>query len=87
MSESHEWAYYHLTPNGWVKGAKKVDFGGGVAGPTPNDRVRTIRYNEMMSSPFSSIDTDTEVIFEIEDKQQVEELVKKYGEQPEHMGI
>lgn len=43
MAASDEWEEMHLTPNGWVDGSYKHDFGKLSEKSTPIDAVLTIR--------------------------------------------
>lgn len=40
MVESREWAEWHLTPQGWVRGTSRTE-GGTQVLPAPLDRVKT----------------------------------------------
>lgn len=76
MGLSKEYTYWHLTPNGWIPGETRIDFGTIFNIPIPNDRVLTIKYEETMSSGFSDLKKTEEVIFEIEDKNTIIKLRK-----------
>jgi len=83
MSASNEWFEFHLTPNGWVKGSERFDFGleEKIA---PNDRVLTLRFYEYMSSPFSSISKYREKLYHHENNELVNSLVDRFGELPKN---
>ncbi|MDR6457236.1 hypothetical protein J2786_000329 [Chryseobacterium vietnamense] len=78
MAFSKEYTHWHLTPGGWVVGNARIDFSKFFDGPIPDNRVLTIIYEEIMSSPFSGIVKSEEVIYEIDDKNLIEELREKF---------
>lgn len=48
MALSKEYTYWHLTPNGWIAGDTKTDFGNKSV-EQPKDTVLTIIYNEVIN--------------------------------------
>jgi len=83
MSASDEWTEYHLTPNGWISGSSKYDFGSENKVDEPPDRVLTCRFRATMSSGFSNkIDKSVTEIWRSNDANVVAMLVKKYGNCP-----
>lgn len=86
MSASNEWFEYHLTPNGWVEGAEKVDGGGLKSKPSPPERVLTLCFHERLSSPFSKMEYWYTEGWRHEDSNLVQELINKYGSKPPDYG-
>ncbi|WP_456325226.1 hypothetical protein [Desulfonauticus submarinus] len=84
MSASDEWFDYHLTPQGWVEGSRKIDFVGVKEKKVPKDRVLTLRFHEYMSSGFSPMDIWYEELWRHENETLVQNLIKRYGNIPEH---
>ena len=82
MSGSKEWTEWHLTINGWEKGSYRVDFGGTTNKNSPKDRVLTMIYYETITSSFSPLDTNIKETWISEDKEQVNRLLKQYGNCP-----
>lgn len=78
MALSKEYTHWHLTPNDWIAGETRTDFSNFFAVPIPDDRVLTILYEEVMTSAFSKVITTEEIIFEIEDKNYINELKQKF---------
>ncbi len=79
MSASNEWWDFHLTPQGWVDGSYKEDFGGTKEVDPPPDRVLTMRYKEYQSSPFSRCTTSWEERWRSADEPTVQSLLAQYG--------
>lgn len=82
MAFSKEYTYWHLTPNGWVKGGSKTDYGNIDSIPTPIDIVLTIKYEEYMGSSFSKVKVTEEISFEITDKNLIDKLKTMYPFNP-----
>ncbi len=78
MSFSKEYTDWHLTPSGWVPGDARIDFGTFFNLPIPNDRVLTIRYEEVMSSAFSRLEKSEEIIYSSDDTKTINDLRVKY---------
>ncbi len=79
MSASDEWEEVHLTPNGWVDGSYKHDFGIRVEEPIPSDAVLTIRrhvYVGAIGADAKITETETP---RIGDKERIAELRAKFG--------
>lgn len=79
MTLSKEWWEYHLTPNGWVVGDERLDFGGIEKRPVPADRVLTIRETEIISSSHSKLETTWSEVYRSDDEELVQNLLEKYG--------
>ena len=75
MALSKEYTYWHLTPNGWVAGDTKTDFGSKSVNQ-PQDTVLTIRYDETVNHSIQiekstqryEVSKDLELIKSLEDK-------------------
>lgn len=78
MAFSKEYTYWHLTSNGWFAGETRTDFANFFEVPIPKNVVLTIKYEEIMSSPFSKLETTEDVVFEIDDKKIINELRKGF---------
>ena len=79
MAASDEWEEVHLTPNGWVDGSYKHDFGNRVEEPTPTDAVLTIRRHVYVGAIGAEAKvTETEAP-RIDDKAKIAELRLKFG--------
>lgn len=87
MSLSKECQYYHLTPNGWVQGSFYGDaLGGTTEVPLPKDSVLTIGCYDEIPAAFVKPFYYDQIIWESEDKQQLEKLKNKWGEKPNWIG-
>jgi hypothetical protein len=84
MSASDEWTQWHLTPRGWEKGDSETDFNS-FDKPTPDDRVQTVEYRELVASSFSGLEVTNEVIWSNEDEAAIVALTRKFGEAPNHL--
>ncbi|WP_281980731.1 hypothetical protein [Tenacibaculum mesophilum] len=82
MSATNEYTYWHLTPNGWVSGDSKTDFGKRIQKKEPNDTVLTILYKEYQASHFSKMEITQERTFEIKDKDQIAKLEEEFPFKP-----
>lgn len=79
MAASDEWEEVHLTPQGWVDGSYKHDFGQKVDKSTPIDAVLTVRrhvYVAAIGAAAKITETETQLI---EDKVRIEELRSIFG--------
>jgi hypothetical protein len=84
MALSYEWTVYYLTPNGWVEGSSKWDFGYKEVEP-PADRVLSRKYSEELSNLRSGVakDTkDTNDIWRSDNDAMIKDLLDKYGDCP-----
>ena len=79
MTASYEWTEWHLTPDGWVRGSERTDFGREEVDP-PADRVLTVRYIDEHSG-YSAHQSHTEEWCS-EDGVTVESLLDQYGPAP-----
>lgn len=87
MALSREYQEFHLTPQGWIDGNFKADsLGASESVETPKDRVLTIRCHDQLSSAFSKPNFYDEIVWESEDKNQINQLKNKYGEKPDCFG-
>nr|WP_315593673.1 translation initiation factor 1 [uncultured Cupriavidus sp.] len=82
MSASHEWKEMHLTPEGWVPGSEKWDFGPVEHRPVPPDAVLTICRTEHVSSSFSPLERTFEETKLSADEALIESLRLKFGASP-----
>lgn len=84
MAASREWWQWHLTPEGWVQGSERLDFGEPKIVPPPDDRVLTVEYREEMSSVYSKMEQSIRELWRSEDDAAVQKLVAEFGEHPPH---
>ncbi len=84
MVSSREWTEWHLTPDGWIRGFQKTDFGS-IEKETPIDRVLSCKYEEEMLTALSPIDEDFFEYWRIDNSQLIDKLIKKYGTCPKHL--
>lgn len=85
MSASNEWTEWHLTPNGWVRGSEKIDFGKPDIKDPPVDRVMTYTWREHLSSVFSKPSLTVEGCKYFADSKTISDLQAKFGEGPRHL--
>lgn len=90
MSYSKEYQYYHLTAKGWVEGTfNGTPLGSKNEKEIPSDRVLTIRCIDetvrVSGTNFDSVFSDS-IVWEISDKEKINELKNKYGEKPDWFG-
>lgn len=81
MSLSSEWYEYHLTPEGWVDGTVKLDFGGTQV-PVPLDRVLTVQEHRLISHFAADEDVSLNETFRSTNTELVEALISKFGKEP-----
>ncbi|OGR05262.1 MAG: hypothetical protein A2511_05810 [Deltaproteobacteria bacterium RIFOXYD12_FULL_50_9] len=79
MSASNEWTIWHLTPRGWEAGSKKTDFAPVKEKTPPPDRVLSCDFREVYSSIFSKPARTEKELWRGQDKEKIEELLKKFG--------
>ena len=84
MSHSNEWTDWHLTPRGWERGSERTDGVGIEEKPIPADRVKTMRWVEEQSSPWSDMYRGLEGQWTSDDNA-VQALIDKFGNCPEHL--
>lgn len=80
MSSSYEWAEWHLTENGWVKGSVKTDFDKSIA-ERPHNAVATFKYSEEISY-LGKPDAKITQTWEARDKKLTSYLCSVYGDCP-----
>jgi len=85
MSFSNEWTEWHLTPRGWETGSERTDGPGVTFKENPADRVLTYRYQEEQTSPYAKMHKGGSKSWESDDKQAVEDLLKKFGPAPDSL--
>lgn len=83
MSASNEWTDWHLTPDGWERGTEKTDFSTERVDP-PEDRVKTVRYREYLSSVYSDMSITTKTIW-VGDEEEAARLEEEHGPPPNHL--
>jgi hypothetical protein len=87
MSLSKECQEFHLTPKGWVQGSFKGDaLGGSNEVPIPADRVLTIACYDELPYAFEKPHYYDQVIWQSDDKEQIDKLKNKWGEKPDWIG-
>ena len=84
MPISEEWTDWHLTPRGWKCGTEQKDYRR-VDRTPPADRVLTSKYRLYLRSSDSMVDKGHEDIWRSPDSDVVDELLKLYGNPPEHL--
>jgi hypothetical protein len=83
MAPGDEWAEWHLTPRGWVRGTSRPDIAPMVERETPSDTVLTMRYYEYGWGLNAS--TELKERWRSPDAEAVERLLKQYGEAPRRL--
>lgn len=83
MAQGDEWAEWHLTPGGWVRGSKRPDGFATVGRETPADAVLTVRYCEFGWGLNAS--TEVRERWRSPDAAAVERLLKEHGEAPRRL--
>jgi hypothetical protein len=81
MSASDEWTEYHLTPNGWVVGTDKTDFGATEVVARPSDAVLTVTFREQFNGYGPPLRTFRED-WRSKDERRIEALVTRFGSKP-----
>lgn len=84
MAASREWTEWHLTPQGWVEGSQKTDFGSTPSCPIPENRVLTCRY-EVTHSGYGKPSHMVRKMWRAENELETQALLEKYGTCPEHL--
>jgi hypothetical protein len=80
-----EWAVWHLTYKGWVRGSYKIDFEGSEDIPPPKDRVLSCLYKELLADEWS---TEVDETFRLEgEEKSISTLLEKYGPTPTQLEI
>ncbi len=79
MALSDEWEEVHLTPNGWVDGSYRHDFGNRVEEATPADTVLTVRRHVYVGAIGATPKITVTETPQIADKAKIAELLAKFG--------
>jgi hypothetical protein len=83
MALSHEWAEWHLTRSGWVRGDEKMDFTAVTVRPVPSGRVLTVRFTERVSCMRAKPDRCLCTVWQDNTRyEQMEKLLLKHGPCP-----
>lgn len=82
---SNEWTEWHLTPEGWVSGSERRDFGNITEVTPPPGSVVVYRYNEQMSSMFSDTDRFVSHVSGNTKSPEVTALLARFGPCPERL--
>jgi hypothetical protein len=86
MAASNEWTEWHLTPRGWERGDRQLDFGQRYDGPsTPADRVLSATYSEYCQRNGDPLSITTKETWSCENKDAVSSLLKQFGPAPDHL--
>ena len=86
MAASSEWAEWHLTPKGWIKGSTKCEFDGIQRVKEPDDRIQTCVFSEKTHTGAQSLDREVTEIWSNQDKlDQIVILTEKFGNCPSHL--
>jgi hypothetical protein len=81
MAASKEWAEWHLTRSGWVRGSYETDSNSATVGP-PADRVLTCEYRQRMQNFDSKIQEDRGTIWRHPDEGLIRPLLDQFGPCP-----
>ncbi len=90
MSLSDEWTEYHLTPQGWIRGTRKVD-GAGIVEQVerPKEAVLTCRYREYVGSfqefHYEGISSGVREIWNNGNVKTIGQLKRRFGNCPESL--
>lgn len=83
MSLSREWAEWHLTSGGWVRGDEKMDFAAQTERPVPSGRVLTVRFTEEIACMQARPDRWLRTVWQDRSRyEQMEELLFRHGPCP-----
>lgn len=88
MSLSREWAEWHLTRAGWVRGNERMDFTAVTVRPVPAGRVLTVRFTEEVSGMGAMPHRWLRLVWQDQDShkyEQMEELLLKHGPCPREL--
>ena len=72
---------WHLTPDGWVKGASSDEDGKRYEGDIPIDRFATFRYSTKGSEMSGKVE-DVAEVWRSDDAPVVEQLLQQHGDCP-----
>jgi hypothetical protein len=84
MAASNEWTEYHLTPEGWVVGDQRKDFGDLKRVEAPVDRVLTVTYQEI-SNGYGAVQNSLQENWRSDDDGVVVVLLAKFGSAPKSL--
>jgi hypothetical protein len=84
MLESREWAEWHLTPGGWVRGTCRNE-GGTQVLPAPPDRVKTCVFHLDASVPGVAEATALLLDKVVHDPARARELEARFGPCPQEV--
>jgi hypothetical protein len=85
MAVRKEWTEWHLTPQGWEKGATRVQGAGNTWVEEPTDRVLSFVYQELESPETNGVKKWAEETWRSKKGDEVLALEKKYGCCPEKL--
>jgi len=85
MSADREWKKWHLTPNGWVEGARGSYGNTLTEGSPPADRLLMCEYEESQSSVFSKVHRSVTEEWRCGDHDAIESALAKHGPCPQRM--
>lgn len=83
VSATVEWAVWHLTSRGWVRGSYKNEIQGSNDISIPKDRFMTCLYKECLGKEWKA-ETD-ETYREKNKEKEISKLLKKYGPSPREL--
>jgi hypothetical protein len=84
MSASDEWTDWHLTPRGWERGDRCVDFAGvKEQNPKPEGTVAVYCYREVVSSIYSAVDRSVDGPRLLGTAEAHRDLLDRFGQPPQ----
>ena len=83
MAASSEWTVWHLTPEGWVRGTERMDYGT-TTREVPANRVLSVTYHEECNG-YSRVHSKISEDWKSPDQDAVSTLVAKFGDAPNHL--
>ncbi len=83
-----DWTEWHLTPVGWIPGVTHLVYGGtkGNVDP-PADRRLTCAFEEFQENSPGSVKSFVTERWRSDTKEQVDALLRKYGECPRELHV
>jgi hypothetical protein len=85
MANRKEWTEWHLTPQGWQRGATRVQGQGNTWVEEPTDRVLSFVYQELETDGSSEVEKWAEETWRSKKAVNIDELIRKYGPAPEKL--